>query len=49
MPVYFTVTHLAFLFKVYWSLQVGGAGDMTSLLQSLVEACDILLHFLQWR
>lgn len=40
--------YLAFLFKIYWPLRVCAAGDMTSLLQSLVEARDVLLHFLQW-
>lgn len=43
------ISYLAFLFKVYWCLRVGGAGDMTGLLQSLVEACDVLFHFFQWR
>ena len=52
LNILYTATYpcyLALLFKVYRSLRVCGAGDMTSLLQSLVEACDIFLHFFQWR
>lgn len=41
--------YLAFLFEVHWSLRVSAAGDVTGLLQSLVEARDVLFHFFQRR
>lgn len=43
------IGYLAFLFEVYWSLRVSVAGDVTGLLQSLVEARDVLFHFFQRR
>lgn len=43
------IGYLAFLFEVYWSLSVSAAGDVTGLLQSLVEARDVLFHFFQRR
>lgn len=41
--------YLALLFKVHWSLGVSAAGDVTGLFQRLIEACDVLFHFFQWR